>query len=170
MAESNYSIVKLCKSHNKTAFNSGVAPLDQYLAKQAGQDMKRQAAVTYVLSELSSNNIIGYHTLSATSIELTNFSEPEVKKLPRYPLLPATLVGRLAVDEKYHGKGIGQLLLINALKISLENSHHIAALAVIVDAKNAKASQFYQHFGFIPFSTTHNKLYLPMETIRKINW
>lgn len=170
MNELKYSIRKLDSKHNKTSFNSGIPQLDRYLAQQAGQDMKRHIAIAYVLSELSSNDIMGYYTLSATSIELKNLPEQEIKKLPRYPLLPATLIGRLAVDTKFQGQGIGQLLLIHALKVSLENSNNIASLAVIVDAKNDKAAQFYQHFGFIQFSDTLDKLFLPMETIRKMNF
>lgn len=170
MDKSKYSVEKLDKEHNRTSFNSGISELDHYLATQAGQDMKRHVAITYVLIEPPSNEVIGYHTLSATSIELKNLSEQEIKKLPRYPLLPATLIGRLAVDENYQGKGIGQLLLIHALKISLENSNKIASLAIIVDAKNDKAAQFYQHFGFLQFFDIPNKLYLPMETIKKMNF
>lgn len=170
MDELKYSIEKLSRNYHKTAFNSGIQPLDNYLAQQAGQDMKRQVAVTYVLCEPPSTEIMGYHTLSATSIELKNLSAPEIKSLPRYPLLPATLIGRLAVDEKHQGKGIGQLLLLHALKVSFRNSEQIVSLAVIVDAKNDKAVQFYQHFGFFQFSNTPNKLYLPMSTIRKMNF
>jgi predicted GNAT family N-acyltransferase len=171
MAELKYTIRRLdSKEHNKTSFNCGIQELDRYFTEQAGQDMRRHIAVTYVLNELSSNDIIGYHTLSATSIELKNLSEQEIKKLPRYPLLPATLIGRLAIDTKYQGQGMGQLLLIHALKISLETSRNVASLAVIVDAKNDKAAQFYQHFGFIQFSDKADKLFLPLETIRKMNF
>jgi predicted GNAT family N-acyltransferase len=170
MDESKYVIEKLNGDHHRGFFNSGVHQLDDYLTKQAGQDMKRHVAITYVLTELPSSNVIGYHTLSSTSIELKNLPEKEIKRLPRYPLLPATLIGRLAVDENHQGKSIGQFLLIHALKVSLENSNTIASLAVIVDAKNNNSSKFYQYFGFIKFSDIQDKLYLPMETIKKMNF
>ena len=170
MNEFEYIVRKLDNKHNRTAFNSGVAPLDRYLIQQAGQDMKRHVAITYVLSELNSYEIIGYYTLSAISIELKNLPEQEIKKFPRYPLLPATLLGRLAIDKKYQRKGMGEFLLIHALKVSLENSEKIASMAVIVDAKNDAAAQFYQRHGFANFSDTSDKLFLLMETIRKMNF
>jgi GNAT superfamily N-acetyltransferase len=170
MVNPEYSIGKLDTQHNKASFNSGVQPLDRYLAQHAGQDTKRHVAITYALSKLHSNDVIGYHTLSATSLELKNLSEQEIKRLPRYPMLPATLIGRLAVDKNYQGLGLGQLLLTHALKVSLENSDKIASLAVIVDAKNDNARRFYQYFGFLQFFEIPNKLYLPMETIKKMKF
>ena len=168
MAAPIYTTGKLEKHHNKVSFDCDIPQLNKYISEQAGQDMKRNMAITYVLTELDSDDVIGYYTLSSANIELKNLSEQEIKKLPRYPLLPATLIGRLAVDIKYQGKGIGELLLIHALKISLETSSKIAAAAVIVDAKNDRAAQFYQHFGFIRFPSAPSKLYLLIETVRKL--
>lgn len=166
----HYIFTKLAKEHNKASFDCGIPQLNQYIAEQAGQDMKRHVAITYVLSEQFSDEIMGYHTLSATNIELKNLSNQEMKKLPRYPLLPATLIGRLAIDIKYQKKGIGQLVLMHALKLSLENSNQIASMATIVEAKNDKAIQFYKHFGFSQFPDTPNKLYLSMGTVLKMGF
>lgn len=130
--------------------------------------MKRNIAITYVLTESGFDDVIGYYTLSSANIELKNLSEQEIKKLPRYPLLPATLIGRLAVDIKYQKKRIGELLLVHALKTSLETSKKIASVAVIVDAKNDTAAEFYKHFGFTRFPSAPSKLYLLIQTIEKL--
>ena len=88
-----------------------------------------------------------------------------VKKLPRYPQLPVTLLGRLAVDESMKGRGIGQFLLMDALRRSLESAAHIAAMAMIVDAKDDAAASFYGHFSFAPLQQQPRRLFLPMKTI-----
>lgn len=170
MSELEYSIRKLDEAHSKNSFDSGILQLNHYLVCQARQDIKRCVAVVYILGKLHSNDVIGYYTLSATNIELKNLSEQEAKKLPRYPLLPATLIGRLAVDKEYQCKGIGRLLLVHALRMSLENSGKVASMAVVVDAKDDQTAQFYQHFGFLSFSDTPGKLYLPMGTVGKMGF
>lgn len=111
--------------------------------------------------------VIGYYTLSAYTINSGDLPDTVGKKLPRYPNLPATLIGRLAVDEQYQGKGFGEELLVDALKRSLENTSEIGSVAVIVEAENERAVKFYQAYGFIQFPGTLNKLFLPMQTIRE---
>src|SRR5712672_467752 len=95
--------------------------------------------------------VLGYYTLSSFGIDAGVLPPDVAKKLPRYPLIPATLLGRLAVDEKHHGEGTGEFLLMDALHRSLEQSVQIAAAAVVVEAIDERAARFYQHFGFIPF-------------------
>ena len=163
-----YSIHILSKEHKKNTFSCGIEALDRYLIQQAGQDARRYVAATYALTEIDSQVIIGYYTLSSTSVKLSNLPQEIIKKLPRYPTLPATLLGRLAVDQKYHGKKLGELLLIDALKRSFRLSKELASVAVIVDAKNEEANRFYQRYGFIQFSELQNKLFLPMITISQI--
>ena len=163
-----YLIEVLSQAHDKKGFSCGNQALDHYLQHQAGQDLRRHVAATFVLREKNSLIVAGYHALAATSIELGRLPLEISKKLPRYPLLPATLLGRLAVDEKYQGKGLGRLLLINALKRSLKLSKEIAAMAVVVDAIDQKAIQFYQYYGFIPFLNKGNQLFLPMRTVEQM--
>jgi predicted GNAT family N-acyltransferase len=96
---------------------------------------------------------------------------PELIKrlnLPRYERIGASLLGRLARDLAYKGKGVGELLLVDALKRSLAMSRQIASAAVVVDAKDEKAHKFYQDFGFIPFPESQKRLFLPMITIEQI--
>jgi GNAT superfamily N-acetyltransferase len=85
--------------------------------------------------------------------------------LPRYPQLPATLLGRLAVDQGMKGRGLGEFLLMDALRRSLEASARIAAMAVLVDAKDDAAHAFYRHFGFLPLHEQPRRLFLPMKNV-----
>jgi len=163
-----YSIDVLSRHHDKTSFCSGVEELDNYLQKQANQDAKRHVAATFVLTEESSNIILGYYTLSSASIKHDKLPTDLAKKLPKYPFLPATLLGRLAVDERHRRKKLGELLLISALKRSLQLSKEIASMAVIVDAKNEEAINFYLHYGFMPFADEQTKLFLPMNIIEQL--
>jgi GNAT superfamily N-acetyltransferase len=168
MDVSRYSIDSLGKNHQKKAFSCGIEPLDRYIQEHAGQDIRRRVAAIYVLTEINSNLMIGYYTLSANSIELGALPEVIKKKLPRYPTVPATLLGRLAVDKQYQGKNIGAHLLIDALKRSLDVSHKMASMAVVVHAKNEQAIGFYKHYGFIPFPDTRDRLFFPMDTIAQL--
>ena len=104
-----------------------------------------------------------HYTLCATAILVQDLPPELVRKLPRYPLIPATLLGRLAVDSRYQGQGLGTFLLLDALRRSLMSE--IASYAVVVDAIDAKASVFYQHHQFIPFPNQPQRLYLPMATL-----
>src|SRR5438552_2711507 len=99
------------QKHGRAAFSSGVTALDSYLKNQASQDVRKNAARAYVLCTPESTAIIGYYTLSAASTELIELPDAFARKLPRYPILPAMLIGRLAVDEKYRGQGLGGILL-----------------------------------------------------------
>ena len=111
---------------------------------------------------------MGYYTLSWFSLELTEIEPIVAKKLPRYPLLPATMLGRLAVDKRYKGKGFGQLMLIDGLKKSYKASQQIASVALLVEAINEQAVRLYQKFGFIRFQSSSDRLYLSIKTIEKI--
>ena len=164
----HYQISVLNSRHNKAYFCCGIEPLNRYLLQQASQDIKRKVTITYVLSEPDSDKIAGYYTLSSSSIDLSAIPHTLSSKLPKYPTLPATLIGRLAIDKKFHKKGRWGVLLVDALKRSHEVSLQIASMAVIVDAKNDLAINFYKRFGFEQFTDTRDKLFLPMQTIAKM--
>ena len=122
----------------------------------------------YVL--LAEDRIAGYYTLTAENIDARDLPEGLVTQLnlPRYPYIGATLISRLARDLVYKGQLVGELLLVDALQKSLYMSRNIASAAVVVDAKDEKAHQFYVDFGFIPFPDSKKKrLFLPMATIEK---
>lgn len=158
-----YLTVPLHASHRKE-FCCGVELLDRYLHKQAKQDVKRKLAVCFVLPE--KDIIKGYYTLSNAGIPREIVPEKIRMTLPQsYRNLPTTLMGRLAVDKKYLGKGIGELLLIDALKRSYNISiTSIASMAVIVDPFDKNAAGFYRKYGFIHLPDS-GKMFLPMKTI-----
>jgi GNAT superfamily N-acetyltransferase len=136
--------------------------LEDYLRKQAGQDVKRQVAACFIL-EGKDGAIKGYYTLSADSVDRTLIPENLQKKLP-YKNLPVTLLGRLARDTNYKGQGLGELLLADALRRAYQASASIGACAVVTDPINDKARVFYEGFGFI--SLENGRMFIPMETIK----
>ena len=161
--------VEALGDHDRAAFSCGIEPLDRYLREQAGQDARKYAAATFVLLT-PENRIAGYYTLSSTVILADDLPGEEVKKLkwPRYPQLPATLIGRLARDVAFRGQRMGELLLLDALRRSFDNVRTVASLAVIVDVKDENARRFYASYGFTPFPDTQNRMYIPMKTVEKL--
>ncbi|WP_151192550.1 GNAT family N-acetyltransferase [Cysteiniphilum sp. JM-1] len=146
-------------------FDCGYVELNNYILKQAKQDMKRHVCATYILQDNSS--LIGFYTLSSTIIhvdQLSSINDEMAKKLPKYPYLPATLLGRLAVQNEAKGKGYGELLLIDALTRAYDNSAVIGSMAVIVDAKDQTAECFYKRYGFL--ALRDNQLFITMDTIK----
>lgn len=157
----------LNKKHNREDFDCGKELLNNYLEKQAGQDIKRKLSVCFVLSE-NGVNIQGYYTLSNNSIPLNSFPEPIQKKLPKsYSSIPTTLLGRLAIDKKYQGQGIGKILLIDALKRSYELSLEIGSFAVVVDPIDDEAERFYQKYDFIKLPDSH-KMFIATKTLQEL--
>lgn len=154
--------VTLNSSHKKNLFTCEEPSLENYLRKQAGQDVKRQVAACFVL-EGEDSAIKGYYTLSADSVDRSLIPEDLQKKLP-YKNLPVTLLGRLARDSSYKGKGIGELLLADALRRAYQASSAIGAWAVVTDPINEKARVFYDSFGFI--SLESGRMFISMETIK----
>lgn len=163
-----FVVEPLGKHHNRAAFSSGSVSLDYYLQHQAGQEARRHIAVTFVLVDTEHQALAGYYTLSATSIRLAELPPDVAERLPRYPLVPATLLGRLAIDAGYQGKRLGEFLLMDALQRSCAQSQTIASMAVVVDAKDERAVSFYERYGFIKFPEQPHRLFLPMKTIAKL--
>jgi Acetyltransferase (GNAT) family. len=159
-------IGSLDPSHDRTAFSCGVEPLDRYLATQAGQDMRKHVAACFVLTEGGDPAVLGYYTLSATSLALTDLPDELARKLPRYPVLPATLMGRLAVDCRHRGRRFGELLLLDAFARTLRSE--IATYAFVVDAKDERAQVFYEAYGFRRLPSAGRRLFLPVASIAKL--
>lgn len=157
----------LVNHHNKKAFDCGNSMLNNYFHNQANQDIKRNLAACFVLTEY--DFVKGYYTLSNASIPLEIVPENIRKKLPKsYANLPATLLGRLAVDKNYFGQGIGKLLLLDALKRSyLTSINSIASIAVIVDPIDDYAIKFYDKYGFVMLPDSQ-KMFLPMKTVAEL--
>ena len=152
------------KRHDRDSFTCGVPELDLYLYRQAAQDMSKHAAVVYVAT-VEPPVIAGYYTLSQFSIDLVRLPDAVARRLPRYPVVPATLLGCLAVSTSLRGLGIGETLLLNALSRSLIQAGNVASAGVVVDAKNETAVSFYSNYGFAPIIDAPRRMFLPMATI-----
>jgi GNAT superfamily N-acetyltransferase len=150
------NIVPLEKGHDRSVFDCG------------NDDLNRYVAVSFVLLEPGSPVVRGFYTLSASIIPVEELPPDMMKKLPRYGQLPVTLLGRLAVDRTAKGQGVGEFLLIDALRRCLEAAQQIGAMAVIVDAKDPQAESFYRHFDFLPFQVTPLRLFLPLRQIAQL--
>ena len=158
----------LNKKHNRKDFDCGKELLNDYLKTQAGQDVKRKLSVCFVSADSETNVIQGYYTLSNYSIPLSSFSEQIQKKLPKsYNSIPTTLLGRLAIDKKYQGKGIGKILLIDALKRSYGISNEIGSFGIIVDPIDDEAKGFYQKYDFIELPDS-GKMFIATQTLKEL--
>ena len=155
----------LVKKHDRAVFSCGNDALDTYLKKRASQELKKKIATTFVMVGGQPSEIIGYYTLSATSILLDDLPDKIAKKLPKYPQVPATLLGRLAIDSRYQGRGYGEILILDALRRSLNAAAVVASYAVVVDAIDERARSLYEQYGFCDFPDRKLRLFLPMKTI-----
>jgi GNAT superfamily N-acetyltransferase len=164
----SHRIEALAKTHERSGFACGVEALDRYLKRQARQDAEKHVAAPFVLVRPPALVVLGYYTLSASAVGVADIAADLAKTLPRYPQLPVTLLGRLAVDQGLRGQGMGEFLLMDALQRSLSRAADVAAMAVVVDAKDEAAAAFYAHFEFRPLHSSPSRLYLPMKSVAKL--
>ncbi len=161
----NLVIEPLNTSHDRPNFHCGVDALDRYLKKQAKQDIKRRISRVFVATTPDDpKKVIGYYTLSSLSIELNQLPEKLSRKLPKHQV-PAALIGRLAVSQIAQGKGVGRMLLADAIKRTLAISDEIAIYAIVVDAISSDTRRFYERFGFNRLSDEINRLFLTLQSI-----
>jgi GNAT superfamily N-acetyltransferase len=151
----------LDRHHDRSAFVSGSDALDLYLRERASQDVRRRVAGCFVAVD-DDGKIVGYYTLAATSVSLNSLPEEFLKALPRYPVVPAMLIGRLAVAASHQGKRLGRALIADA--ITRVERLGIGAFALIVDAKDDRAKMFYEANGFVSLPDEARRLCLPIET------
>ena len=150
--------------HRRDEFSCESPELTEFLRTRARKEAKSRASACFVIVPLADpGRVAGFYTLSATTVAMETLPAELVKKLPRYPRLPATLLGRLARDLAFKGQGIGDLLMVDALKRAHENSSVIGAVAVVVDPKDDAAAKFYREFGFQLLE--EKKMFLPMKAI-----
>ncbi len=163
------SVVLLDKGvHNRSDFDSGSESLDRYIRERAASDTKKRVAVCYVLVADEPSQLLGYYTLSSTSVELAELPPDVSKRLPKYPTVPATLLGRLAVDSRQRGHRFGEYLLVDALGRALETADSIGSALVVVDAKDESAARFYERYEFMPLGREGQRYFLSMGTVAKL--
>ena len=166
MSGAPFRLAPLDAAHDRTAFNSDSAPLNRYLREQVTQDVRRRVAACFV-ALADGQRIAGYYTLASASLLLADLPASTSKKLPRYPTVPAVRMGRLAIDQAFKSQGLGGALLADALDRAARAE--IAAYALMVDAKDESAADFYRHHGFIALPDSPRTLFLPLATVH-LSW
>lgn len=154
-----FSIEALSPKHDRKAFSCRVEPLDRYLRELATQDIKRRVSNCFVALD-ETGRIAGYYTFAASGIPLLELPVELTKRLPRYELAPAALIGRLAVDQRYQGMRLGSALLMDAVVRAARSDPAIYAL--LVDAKDESAVEFYRRHGFQRFASKPRSLFAPL--------
>lgn len=165
MSRAPFVLALLNGVHDRTTFNSGSAPWDRYLRKQVTQDIRRRVAACFVATT-DGKRIAGYYTLASASLLLGELPASIAKKLPRYPTVPTVRMGRLAIDQGFKGQGLDSALLADALSRAARSE--VAAYALMVDAKDDAAANFYRHHGFIALPDSSRRLFLPLATVQAL--
>jgi GNAT superfamily N-acetyltransferase len=159
-----FNIAPLDPAHDRNAFECGVPALDRYLREQVTQDIRRRIANAFVALD-PAGAIAGFYTIAATGLPMTDLPAEDARRLPRYPLLPAVLLGRLAVARSAAGQGLGAALVVDALGRALRAEP--AVFAMVVEAKDEAAAGFCRHLGFAPFVSRPMSLFLPLAGVAK---
>ena len=161
-ASADLRIALLNEGHDRGGFTCGVESQDRYLKTQAGQDVRRKSNAVFVLSAVNDpGRVLGYYTLCAMSISQGQVPEAARKRVPRYPLVSSTLIGRLAAACDRQGQGFGSVLLADALRRAFESADTVDSSMVIVDALDEAAAAFYAAHGFVRLPESL-RLVLPM--------
>ncbi|MGB4923335.1 MAG: GNAT family N-acetyltransferase [Candidatus Nitrotoga sp.] len=156
-----YCIRPLDAFINAADFQCGSEPLNDYIRRYASQDVRRNIARVFIATpENDPRQLSGFFTLSAGSVSCSSLPASLARKLPRYPV-PVALIGRLGVDKKFQGKGLGSILLADACQKVSQASTVLAMAGIIIDAKDDDAISFYKHFGFIPLQGQAGRMLLP---------
>lgn len=156
------------KLHHRAGFESGEEALDQYLKTRASQDVRRKANAVFVLvAAAEPQTVLGFFTLCAYGLAPGTVPEAARKHLPRYPLVSATLLGRLAVARSHQGQGLGGVLLASALRKAQESAEVVGSSMVVVDASNERALAFYEAHGFVRLPDSL-RLMMPMYVVAEL--
>ena len=157
-----FRIEPLEKQHHRKDFSCGNERIDTYFHKSVMQDVKRDYATCFVACDVATGSVAGFYTLSSSNVPLTEVPTALARKLPRYPSVPAVLIGWLARDQRYSGRGLGEALLWDAIRTVA--SAPIGAHAIFADAIDDRAASFYAAFGFVPLIERPHTLFLQLAT------
>jgi ribosomal protein S18 acetylase RimI-like enzyme len=165
--DSIWLIQKLGPDHERSHFDCGQTPLNDFLRRYASQNERAGFSRTYVAVRRGEQRVAGYYALAAGSTACTHIPESLRKRLPRYPV-PVAHLGQLAVDEASQGMGLGELLLMDAFARIAEIANAIGIHAVDLWAMNDRARRFYLRYGFMELLDDPSHLYVPIQTLRKL--
>ena len=168
MSLPDWSEAPLARQHDRKAFDCGEPALNEYLARFARQNHESGGAKTFIASPVDEpSRVLGYYTLCPTGLSQGDVSAAARKHVPRYPLVSATLVGRLAVSTARQGEGLGALLLADAVRRAYASASIIGSSMLVVDAINERAAAFYEGNGFVRLPESM-RLVLPMHVIERM--
>ena len=161
-------IEALASHHDPANFSCGVDNLDRYLRTQAGQDVRRKANGVFTLVALDKpSEVLGYYTLCATALQQGEVPVAARKHIPRYPLVSATLVGRLAVAQTRQSEGLGAILVADSVRRAYASAGTIGSSMLVVEAINERAAAFYEGNDFVRLPDSL-RLVLPMHAIQRM--
>lgn len=157
----------LGKSHDRASFRSGTDAIDDWFARRAGQDVRRNVTRVFVAIQPDEpRRVLGFYSLSAFTLSIDDLPDGTARGLPRYDAIPAALIGRLARDAAVSATGMGGILLADAVRRILGAAEALAVFAIVVEAKDDRAAAFYRAFGFRVFPLNPKRLFLPVATAR----
>lgn len=158
-------VSEILAGHDRRGFASGNTRIDSYFRQVVSQDVRRRYAACYLLIEQETKAIAGFYTLAAIGVDLADVPAELAARLPRYPTVPAVLIGWLGRDLSFRRQRIGSMLLGDALhRIATAT---IAAHAVVADAIDDDAAEFYRRHHFL--SLSNGRFYLPVGTAHKLS-
>ena len=160
-----FRVEPLGSERDRRAFSCGELALDTYFQTQVTQDVRRHITNCFVCVEEATGIVAGFYTLSAASIPVLDLPPDITKRLPRYPVLPAVRIGRLAIDKRFQGRKLGAALLADAAARALSAAP--ASFTLLVDAKNDTAVAFYEHHGFLRLASQPRTLFMPLASVEK---
>jgi predicted GNAT family N-acyltransferase len=162
-------IEPLASSHDTAPFRCGKHSLDLYLKRYALGNQRDDLGRTFIALEPGGVRVWGYYTLASSKVAKADMPDAEREQLGvTYPI-PVILLGRLAVDTAVRGRGLGKLLLLDALRRAERlASSQLGARGVEVDALDNEAKAFYTHFGFVALADNNRHLYVSMNVIRRL--
>jgi GNAT superfamily N-acetyltransferase len=166
---SEWKVEPLASHHYRDVFDCGEPSLSEWIKHQASQFEARDLAQVYVLTRGGDPRVLGYYSISACHVRFEGLPPEHVKRLPKKIAIPAALIGKLAVDQSLRGQGLGGVLLYDALARIRDLAESIGIRAVVVDAIDEHACEFYRHFKFIDFLDEPGRLFLPLSVVRKLS-
>jgi ribosomal protein S18 acetylase RimI-like enzyme len=157
-----FRIELLSLAHDRSSFTCGNERIDKYFREAVSQDVKRRYATCFVAMEMKTGRVAGFYTLSSNNVALTDVPAALAKKLPRYPGVPAALIGWMGRHVEFRGSGLGEALLFDAIRTVA--AAPIGSHAIFVNAIDEKAVAFYRSYGFISLIDKPSTMYIPVAT------
>ncbi len=163
----DWKIQSLSDSLDRTSFDCGVPKFNDWIRLRAGQFERRDLSRTYVATRANAIVCCGYYALSSHHVSYDALPNDAAKGLPMIDL-PVVLLGRLAVCQSCQGQGLGETLLVDAMRRVVQIAGKIGIRALEVDAIDESATRFYLKYGFRSLNDDKRHLFLPMHEIRKL--